>query len=297
MSLKEHLLRQAYYLTYERKPVPTIVVHIREDLLEATKRVGVKEGLIIKAKHRRGDLPFENSFEKNWGFEGTSINRGFKDGFLRIAFAIPPYWIYSNDPCPNCGGTGQDDVIEGRKCFECYGTKKARLDPPVSIGRTIESLSLLLWYLYCVFLDEKKFAESQDLLIDVVTHIKGSAPIGGEMSTWFSEACMTLKKKYDAIPGYRQTDFPKALKAMKATYSHIMPTRSDPSCRVEIGNVGFFLDVPSNACNLAADHYAMGNILDEGFSCHNVDGACQQTSLLVGLIVFYHEVLEEIYKT
>ena len=34
MGLKEHLAKQAYYFSYESKPVPTFVVHIRTDIVK-----------------------------------------------------------------------------------------------------------------------------------------------------------------------------------------------------------------------------------------------------------------------
>ncbi len=292
-SLEEHLARQAYYLTYENEPTPTIVFHIREDALKLTQSKKMEDGIIAKVRQRFGDRPFEKSLDKNWGFEGTSVNRGTKDGLLRIAFAIPPYWIYGDQPCDKCEGTGKDDFFEERACSRCYGTKRARVDPEVSINYSVESMSLLLWYLYYVLFDEKKLLESQDLIIDLLTHIKGSSPIGGEMSDWFFRACISLKEKHADKKGWRETDFPKTLAAMKAVHKHIMPTGSEPWCRAEIGNIGFYLEVPSNACYVAADHHGMSHLLEQGFSCHNVDSTCQQLSLFVGLIVLYHEVLEE----
>lgn len=296
-SLKEHLARQAYYLTYESEPTPTIIFHIRTDALETPEAVTMTKGVIAKVGRSHPNTYFETFLEKGWGFKDSSISRGTENGFLSIAFPIPPYWTYSENFCTKCEGKGYDDFWDDKnhRCHDCSGSGKEKIDTGNQTAKCAESMSLLLWYLFTIFIDRKELITSQDLVVDIITHIRGSAPLGGEISQWFQDACTTLKQKYDMIPGYRTTDFPRAHAILKSVYTHIVPSRLEPWCRAEIGHHGFYLEVPSNACYVAADGHGMQLILEDGtrFSCHNVDGTCQQLALFCGLIEFYHEVLEE----
>jgi hypothetical protein len=294
-NLKEHLSSQAYYLTYESEPVPTIVFHIRGDMLEDLKRIPLDNWHVKKGLERLGDATtHQSSFEKDWGFSRKTVNRGWDGEFLVLAFPLQPFFSYSEYPCERCEGTGQELFDKGRKCSDCRGTGKDTVGSNEQ-GKITESMSLLLKYIEISLLDNRDTGrfDAQDIHVVIVTHIANRKPIGGEINEWLFDQFETFRDKV----GDR---CPEAKKVMSDVYAHLMVheeegrKRHNDYCRAEMHRYGFHLEVPMNATYLHVDDHGPNIFLPKGrttMSDHNVDSSPDQMSLLAGCVVFYHKIL------
>lgn len=295
MSLKEHLSRQAYYLTYESNPTPTIVFHVRRDTLGHIKRVVPDDNRYVEmALKRFNNAAHEPSYDKDWGLSRKTINRGIEDDFAVLAFPLQPFVYYGNNPCPKCKGSGRDIAIKDNKCYECSGIGKEQIHSDEQ-HKIVESMSLLLKYLEFPLLDNRDTGRfEQDIHFILVTHITRRSPIGGEISRWLFDQFAPFEKRAGS-------HYPDIIEVMGRVYAHLLVKDESGRrsfqdyCRAEMQRSGgFHLEVPMNATYLHVSDYGHNIYLPDGYksmSDHNVDSSCDQISLFAGCVSLYHKIL------
>ncbi|MDB5189424.1 MAG: hypothetical protein JWL82_381 [Parcubacteria group bacterium] len=90
----------------------------------------------------------------------------------------------------------------------------------------------------------------------------------------------------------------RAMRQVYATISHPLARRFAKDCSAHVNAEGrFILVCPGNACDLAIYPEGDNSRYDDmpsDFSCHNLDGACQQLTLMAGLAALHDLALQEL---
>lgn len=290
-SLKQHLSRQAYYLTYENEPVPTIVVHIHPMIVEAINTKVPKENPIeLQTQNKVSGFPLERSFDQNWGFGNSSQNRGMIGSHLELAFPLHPKFSFSEEPCKECGGTGKNLGGE-HKCWECRGEKKTKIDKP-EIRLAYHSVNLLLRYMWYMKGDTGLYT---DLELTRMYYGHASGNYCGNLQLFFDKNKGGANYTKPGI-GSPYIDCPTVREAMMSVYKLINVNGTADAIDFEAyvtKEHGFFVRCPGqNGCYVGLDKLR-GNDSDVEFSNHNIDTIDQQFALLTGLVMIQEVVLKD----
>ena len=201
---------------------------------------------------------------------------------------LPRVRIQSRRNCFSCEGKERRD---GTKCFSCDGTGK---DYDLKFGRA-EALAMSIGVLLNPFAYNEHDTGSQDqqLLTVYLSIVEGGAPIGGMVGIPFHH----WAREYP-----RYTEFPDVIDTMKQAYGRMMG-----KARIRLSSsFGFrasvyskykhvMFDCPGDACGVYGlpDHDP-GDRSGYKLSCHNVDSATQQLTLLAGLAALHDRADREI---
>lgn len=290
MSLKtEHLAKQAYYLTYESKPVPTIVFHIHPAIIQKGYPVGGHAEK--KLQEKIPNFPIETSLNKNWGFGGLSQNRGVTDGHTAIAFPMYPPYHYTDSPCESCGGTGKEEFVDYR-CRECYGEKKQKvLDPEKKV--MYYSIELMIRLLSFMQMDMEL---QQDLQL--------MCAIDGYTDESYARNLVGFYAKNKTGPNFVKPGIgssyihcPEAHAAMMEIYGFLYQERTLHGYDFEAyvtEDRGFFVRCPGvNGCYVGVERFHRIEGRHE-FTNHNIDNITQELTLLTGLAAIHQTVLQDV---
>ncbi len=307
-SLKEHLANQAYYFSYESKPVPTLIFHIRPEVIQTLEeKYGLKNYRIIQMKGEKiGVTEFETSFKKDIGFTGGSANnRGVIGTHLELAFPLKYGIKFLDETCKRCEGSGKDDFAkehldEDRDCWGCRGTGK-KIEDDDSFRKVWYSIEIVLRYLS--LFDGLPHLQ-QDIRMNCAVDGRVTDTFVAFLTVYFQKKeSEDLAEKCMMGPDYVEID--SALDAMVEAWSYVdlriddseYKGRQKTNCIAEVNrNGGFLVQCPGNRCFVALFRHNDNNRTSEiGHETmnHNIDTPYQELTLLIGLTVLYHEVLKK----
>ncbi|MBU6431662.1 MAG: hypothetical protein KGJ58_01880 [Patescibacteria group bacterium] len=228
---------------------------------------------------------FEGDFSKqDLGFSKLLKNtRQF--GFYELEAKLPLVVVEEEKDCPYCDGTGQDKNLE-RKCLFCWGSGKPHVYQWQDVIAISASLSVLFRFIFWAENFMSSLVKKQLLTVQTVTRFDSQGH-GGSMSGVFSPV----------FASFLRTDLfrkPAEVRA-KATMINAWSKMNNPNkffddfdFRVNLQGGRLIMDCPGDACGI---HPEVWDELapDRGykFSCHNVDNAIQQLTLLAGLAALH----------
>ncbi|MDD5696872.1 MAG: hypothetical protein PHO90_02785 [Candidatus Pacebacteria bacterium] len=230
--------------------------------------------------------------EEFFGFDRTGTKKD-KGEFIEVLFAIPRVEIVTDNPCPDCGGSGTDKLLD-TTCFYCHGLGKEVVHDWDPIYRTSFSLSVLFRYPQ-MFSPDKEIVSKRNQLIALdiaVSREMGGCGIGGIWSKNFRNYLYCLCANKTRTDQVKQ----EAVKAMKNVYFHCFNRRNktggDSDFWISNENAWLLINCPGDRCGIYPVHASSDN---EGceFSCHNVDTPVQQLTLLAGLAVLHDKTRED----
>jgi len=278
---------------------PAIILRAHQDFVE-TVPVITSEHLIVKALMEKFKFRgFASDLKKDFGFdEGIFINLGgVKNGFFEYLIPIPKIKVETGKPCKECEGSGKDLYaqkygMEDRECIYCNGSGKEyfhnwQLAHAVSAG-------LNIFFRISRYPEKETSAPFPQLMI--VDTIIDTGMHGGSLGGEFS---IPLTKWLAFLYRGRNMPIPEITQAMKTAYGHIfggLKHFDDHYFRAYIGseNGGLVADCPGDACGIYPSSWHIDKERGYEFSCHNVDNAAQQITLLAGLAALHDKVRREI---
>ena len=228
-----------------------------------------------------------------YGFDHAGVKKDAGD-FVEIFFAIPPVDTVTDEPCPQCKGTGEDSFFK-RPCDYCEGTRKKISHDYKSLSAVSASLSVLFRSPQMYSPNEETTSRVNQLVaLDIVcSNEMGGSGIGG---IWSAEFCNYFRYLFDNQER-KKVVFEEAVKAMKAIHFHCYYRKDKNLYRDE-----FWISVEANAwllINFSGDrcgiHPSGRSSLGRGceFSCHNVDTPVQQLGLLAAMSVIHDKARED----
>jgi hypothetical protein len=277
-------------ISFKDNPL-SIAVEVHKDIINLLE----DKRMILFLQEKFGFQGFSKMADEEqfFGFDHAGIKNDVGE-FVEIFFVIPPVDIVTNDPCPHCKGTGEDDYFK-RPCSYCEGTKKKISHDYKSISAVSASLSVLFRCTQ-IYSPDKETASKVDQLIalDVVClNEMGGSGIGG---VWSAEFCDYLCWLFNN-QGRAKNVMKEASEAMKAVYHHCY-YRKDKDlyedefwARVE-ANAWLIINFSGDRCGIHPSERALFRRGCE-FSCHNVDTAVQQLGLLAALCVIHSKARED----
>jgi len=278
-----------YELSWQAKP-PTLILWMHRDFLRDLK-INFQSAPVVKNFiDSFGFTEFGGDFKYDIGFNNVLRRVEEKDGFVAFAAKIPKVRKLTNEKCRECKGSGKDKFGElpERECLWCEGTGKDyiidwRLAEAISASFTI--LTMLLGH--CESHTSAQFPQLMTVQTITRRDIHGGS-LSGDISIplrqWLISACS-------------REDLSDVSSAMKTAYGKMLGLRfySDYHFRVDARESGgFTLGCPGDACGIHPSdwHFREGEGYE--FSCHNVDNAAQQLTLLAGLAALHDRARKEL---
>lgn len=280
-------LRCWYELSWqpgERRKPPAIILRVHRDFVK--KSPGFNNQTIIRYFQKNFTLgTFEVSLEKNFGFEEAPFKRQKASGeFLEFRIDIPVIERLTKQLCPSCNGRGKDEW--DMTCMRCNGSKKeTRLSWTAADAITA---GLAIFFELARFNGAETSAFKQQLFEVWSNKSEDSHHLWGD----YSPAFMKWLHQHPV-----DTEFPRVEEAMQETYFFMFNQRSNLFTRyfkAQLPHSGYLtLDCPGDACGIHPSTH--GNTPERGceFTCHNLDSAVQQLTLLAGLAALHDKVRKE----
>jgi hypothetical protein len=289
-----------YELAWDEKKL-AIILRAHQDFIETvpiiTQETPLIKGLMEEFKFRE----FIGDLKGNFGFDGSILQNpeGAKNGFLEYFIPIPKIQGETGNHCNDCNGSGKDSFAQAygendRKCFHCDGSGKER----VYNWQMAHAVSASLNVFFSVGRYPKKETSapfSQLMLLDTLTATgMHGGSLGGEFSIPLTKWLSSIYKGgYTPIPEISQTTkiaYGHMFNGLRSFYEH------DFGAYVGNNKGGLVFNCPGDACGIHPEDWD----IDEGggykFSCHNVDNAAQQITLLAGLATLHDRARKEIKK-
>ena len=277
-----------YELSWQEKP-PAIILRIHKDFIENLD-IKVQDSPIVKSlKEDFNFKEFSNDFEGDIGFDKVFERTGEKDGFIEFLAKIPKVKKRTNEKCPHCNGTGYDQDLD-RECFSCKGTGKDyimdwHLAEAISASFSVFT-TLLNWK--C---ETDTSADFPQLL--TVNTMTREGLHGGSLDGKIS---IPLRKWLSSFTDH--ANIPEMIQAMITAYNQMLGLRGYQQFSFQVyvrKSGGFIADCPGDACGIyPSDNWHMKEGEGYKFSCHNVDDAVQQITLLAGLAALSDKARKEI---
>jgi len=288
-------------ITHERVPcwyelswnegLRILIVRVHENFLKKMRKMAIGNAIAVSFAKEFGFKKFENDPMKDFGFEGVLHNKGVSDGFMEYSILIPKVKIKTEENCHHCQGSGKRDQFPDEACLSCNGDGKERDYDYTAAYAISASLTLL----FIILDDDADTGADVPQLLTVRTMCVREAH-GGSMSGSYSVDFV------EWLSGFKENQsIPEMEKAMMLAYERMMTLRfeSRASFRAFINDDRGWLNVsiPGDACGLNPS-YSMRCHENEGydFSCHNVDTAVQQLTLLCGLAALHDRARHELKK-
>jgi len=287
-----------YELSWDKEKT-AIILRIHRDFVETVPIITSEHWMI---KSLMGKFKFQNFFgdlKKDFGFsEGIFKNLGeVKNDFFEYLIPIPKIKTKTDDPCKECEGTGKDLMAkeffqEKRGCLHCGGTGKEYLLD----WKAAHAVSATFTFFFSFSNYPAKETSAIFPQLMTIETMTDACTHGGSLSGEFS---VPLVKWLRSIYQGQDTSVPEISQAMKSTYISLfgeLGLFDKYSFKAYIGNQGGGLvaDCPGQACGIHPSNWDMREKEGYQFSCHNVDTAAQQITLLAGLAALSEKAKKEI---
>lgn len=232
-----------------------------------------------------GDLYF--------GFDCVCRKVGEQNGFWIFEIPIPQIKKQINEACHYCNGTGEDKIIE-QKCLACGGCGMET----VMDWKKIEviSASLVIFFdivsMRCEKGKESNCDFPQLILIETMLERKMH---GGSLSGDYSLPLVNFLSSFAP-----NTEITEMKDAMVLAHRKMFGKKDkyeiyEMEAKVAYENGWLNTSCPGNACGLhPADSWGLQNGNGYRFSCHNVDTAAQQITLIAGLAALCDKYRKEV---
>lgn len=256
-----------------------IILSIHKGFIENNK-VDLENSPIAKEMTERLSLQlFAGNFTKNIGFGGIFERTGEQDGFIQFRARIPQVKKDTGYKCEECEGTGERNWGGyNDKCLFCNGTGKQWTMDWKEVKAISASLTVLTTYLrYCEIETSTSAPHPQLMTFQTITE---EGMHGGSLS---GEISIPL---YNSLKTFGEhAELSEAIHAMKITHDTMVGNRElyQHSFNAYVKKGFFIINCPGDACGLHPSDWYTHEGQGYEFSCHNVDSAIQQITLLVGL--------------
>ena len=275
-------------LTYENIPCwyelswneseKALVLSIHRDFIK-NQKTDLESAPIVKMMAERLSLqPFAGDFTRNIGFGGIFERIREEDGFIQFRARIPQVKKNTGNKCKECKGTGERKWGGYKdKCLYCDGTGKEWTMDWKEVKAISASLTLLTIYMrHCEI--ETPAQHPQLMTFQTITEegMHGGS-ISGDTSIPLYNFLLETFGEHVVLT--------EAIRAMKIAHGTMVGNQElyQYSFNAYVQKGHFIINCPGDACGLhPSDWYAHEGRGYE-FSCHNVDSAIQQITLLVGL--------------
>jgi len=239
---------------------------------------------------RHGFGMFESDLDGKWfGFDrALEIVKHPSGEYREFIGRLPRVRVSSKRRCYDCEG---NKTRHGEKCFSCDGTG---MDYDLKWKRA-EALAMSIGILLSPFEYNERETDSQDhQLLTVHLFIsEQSAPIGGIVG---------IPLHHWAREYPQHTEFTDVIAAMKQAYGRMMGKSRVKSsspfgfrAMVYSDHKHISFDCPGDACGVyGSPDDDPGDNHGYQLSCHNVDSAAQQLTLLAGLAALHDRADREI---
>lgn len=261
-----------YELSYQELP-PSLILRIHKEFI-ASKKVIFNVAPIVKHFKEEFKLPdFQEDFSKNIGFGGVFKYKGEKDNFIEYQISIPIVKKFTGKKCKECGGTGYRKEVD-MNCLYCDHGKEWTMDWSEVTKISATFTVLTGWLMYPEIDTTCPYPQLMTLQTATQHDIHGGS-LSGDCSIPFRTYLESLG----------EIRLPDVAEATKSAYKKMLGWKEyyehDFSAWLSKGR--FIINCPGDACGLHPSDWH--SFKDEGFefSCHNVDSAIQQLTLIVGL--------------
>lgn len=268
-----------------RKP-PAIILRLHRDFVEKGRKI-TNQAPVIEDFQKEFKLgAFEISLEKDFGFEPAPFRRQKGSGeFLEFRIAMPAIERPSGRLCPSCNGSGETEYQS--TCIRCNGRGKETVLSWTAADATKANLAI---FFDLARMNEMETSASKKQIFEIWSGCRDNChSLGG----YYSPAFM---RWLDQFPTW--TEFPEVEEAMRQTYLFMFHERRRKMLifdfKAKLLHPGYLtLDCPGDACGIHPSRH--GNTSDRGceFTCHNLDSAAQQLTLLAGLAALHDQVRKE----
>ncbi len=284
-----------YELSWNKEKL-AVILRVHRDFIETSPAI-TSGHLIVKALMEK--FKFQNfcgNFEGNFGFdEGAFENlREVKNGFFEYLVSIPKIKVETGKPCKECKGSGKDPFtrrygLEDRQCLHCNGSGKEYFYNWKLAHAVSASLSIFFRISHYPEKETSKETSASFPQLMIVDTIIDTGMHGGSLGGEFS---IPLTQWLASLYQGRDTPIPEMTQAIKTAYGHIfgdLKHCNDYYFRAYVGseNGGLVADCPGDACGIHPSDWGRIKGMGYEFSCHNVDNAAQQITLLAGLATLH----------
>ena len=268
------------------------VLRISEEYLRKRPRILNNNMMVIAMKQQLGFEKFDNNFYgDNFGFDGSFIKTGIKNGFIDLKAVLPLVRKKEDRSCDCCKGTGKNELFADENCIICKGEGISYIYDWKEAFALSATFTLLFTYLY---MTEKSIdSKSRNQLITVCTNTHKEAH-GGSLYGEFSKAIVSWMKNIGCVES-----FLNSLKIVTTkAYGKMYGCKLDKveifdayDFKMMMKNGRLIMDCPGDACGVNPSEDYGGEKEETGykFSCHNVDSPMQQLTLLAGLAALHDE--------
>lgn len=262
-----------YELSWNEKEL-SLILRIHKDFIK-NKPVNFTEAPIIKHYQKEYDVStFYGDFNQDIGFDRIFKLINSEGDLNEYAIKLPQIKKLTDKKCPECKGTGDSELFD--QCLYCMGRGAVtEYNWKEAIRISLNFTVLTTWLHYC---EVDTVSEHPQLMtLDTITGngLHGGS-LGGEVSPALSKI---LLEKEDII------NMGAVSKATMQAYGHMLGLNEFDkySFHTQLTGARFIIDCPGNACGINPGDWTNSKDNGYGFSCHNVDNAGQQLTLLVGL--------------
>ncbi len=285
-----------YELSWQEKEL-AIILRVHQDFIENTAPVKQDAPIVIGLKEGFGFKKFTGSLNENFGFDDALEIQAPKDKFIEFLIRIPEIKKLTRRKCRSCDGTGKDEFRAGEKCFNCSG-KGREFDYDFMQAETISASLVVFFVLAMLSEKEKETSSFIPQLLTIQTIILRDMHGGSLWGEYSLHLCKWLTSLWQG----GHTPIPEMSRAMQTVYTKMFGPSDyikDYDFRASVDYEWGWLNVncPGDACGLNPNHntdYDMKRGEGYKFSCHNVDNAGQQLTLIAGLAALHDRARREI---
>lgn len=274
-----------YEISWNKK-IPALILKIHKSIIETCPNL--YESQYVVHFMREFGFRFFDQFKKDlfgdlyFGFNGVFRKTGEKNNFWIFEIEIPAIKIKSNEACRYCEGTGEGDFVDG-KCLHCDGEGVEEILDWKKINAISASFVIFfnLVFLRCEKGRETDCKFSQLILINSILEKKLH---GGSLDGTYGLLLANFLASFAS-----NTEIAEMETAMKIAWKKMFGkidriTQLNIYANVAYENGWLNVSCPGNACGLhPADNLGPKHGRGYKFSCHNVDTAFQQITLIAGL--------------
>lgn len=286
-----------YELSWREKE-PAIILRVHQDFIDSIPAVTSENFMVASFMKSFKFQRFSGDWQEKFGFDdGVFEYQGKQEnGFLEYAISIPRIKIITEKPCKECNGTGKDLHWQERfqeeiKCHHCSGSG-FELDYNWPLARAV-SASFTIFFILSRYPEIETSAPFPQLMaIDTMTgtDMWHSGSLGGEFSIPMTQWLASHENDNETIL--------KIVEAEKIAYCRMFEGddgRYGFRANIRQGG-GLSIDCPGDACGIHPDSWGIEKGRGYKFSCHNVDTAAQQLTLLAGLAALHDHVRKGMKK-
>lgn len=260
-----------YELSYQEFPL-SLILRIHKEFI-TNKNVSFKDAPIVKHFKKEFKLPdFQEDFFKDIGFGGVFKYKSERDNFVEYQISIPQVKKFTGKKCKECDGTGYQKEMD-MDCLYCDHGKEWTMDWSEVTKISATFTVLTGWLMYPEIDTTCPYPQLMTLQTAIQNGMHGGS-LNGDCSIPFRAYLESLGK----------IRLPDVTEAMKSVYRKMVGMRELQEYSFEAWvKEKFVINCPGDACGLHPSDWH--SFKDEGFefSCHNVDSAIQQLTLIVGL--------------